>query len=152
MLPENVAYEVTRILHDNIAVGTGDAAYTGCDGQAGKTGTTDRQLHRRLVHRLQPEPLDRRLGRLPESNAIEMTRVHGITVAGGTFPAEIWHAFYTKAGCPAMTSPSPRADPVVLLLRQLHLARPHSCASTAADSKKGGAAGGAGGGGGAGQQ
>jgi len=34
----------------------------------------------------------------PQSNAIEMTSVHGITVAGGTFPAEIWHAFYTNAG------------------------------------------------------
>ena len=41
VLPENVAYEVTRILHDNIVAGTGVSAYTGCDGQAGKTGTTD---------------------------------------------------------------------------------------------------------------
>ena len=37
-----VAYEVTRLLHDNITEGTGTAAYTGCPGQAGKTGTTDR--------------------------------------------------------------------------------------------------------------
>ena len=41
MLPEAVAYEVTRLLHDNITEGTGTAAYTGCAGQAGKTGTTD---------------------------------------------------------------------------------------------------------------
>ena len=40
-LAEPVAYEVTRLLHDNITEGTGTAAYTGCAGQAGKTGTTD---------------------------------------------------------------------------------------------------------------
>ena len=32
---------MTRLLHDNITEGTGTAAYTGCAGQAGKTGTTD---------------------------------------------------------------------------------------------------------------
>ncbi|MEP9053098.1 penicillin-binding transpeptidase domain-containing protein, partial [Enterobacter hormaechei] len=41
VLPEAVAYEVTQILRDNITEGTGTAAYTGCGGQAGKTGTTD---------------------------------------------------------------------------------------------------------------
>ena len=41
-ISEAVAYEVTRLLHDNITEGTGTAAYTGCAGQAGKTGTTDR--------------------------------------------------------------------------------------------------------------
>ena len=41
VLSEAVAYEVTRLLHDNITEGTGTAAYTGCAGQAGKTGTTD---------------------------------------------------------------------------------------------------------------
>ena len=61
---EAVAYEVTRLLHDNITEGTGTAAYTGCAGQAGKTGTTD-ELHRRLVRRLPAEPGDRGLGRLP---------------------------------------------------------------------------------------
>jgi hypothetical protein len=33
----------------------------------------------------------------PQSNAIEMTSVHGITVFGGTFPAEIWHSLYSGA-------------------------------------------------------
>ena len=41
VISEAVAYEVTRLLHDNITEGTGTAAYTGCAGQAGKTGTTD---------------------------------------------------------------------------------------------------------------
>jgi len=33
--------EEARIPHENIIGGTGTAAYTGCGGQAGKTGTTD---------------------------------------------------------------------------------------------------------------
>nr|MDQ2629524.1 hypothetical protein [Actinomycetota bacterium] len=36
----------------------------------------------------------------PESNDISMTSVHGITVFGGTFPAEIWHSLYAGAGVP----------------------------------------------------
>ena len=42
VLSRPVAWEVTRLLHDNITEGTGTAAYTGCAGEAGKTGTTDR--------------------------------------------------------------------------------------------------------------
>ena len=55
---------MTRLLHDNITEGTGTAAYTGCAGQAGKTGH-HRRIHRRLVRRLPAEPGDRGLGRLP---------------------------------------------------------------------------------------
>ena len=29
-----------------------------------------------------------------------MTSVHGITVFGGTFPAEIWHSLYSDGGVP----------------------------------------------------
>ena len=29
-----------------------------------------------------------------------MTSVHGITVFGGTFPAQIWHDYYVDAGVP----------------------------------------------------
>ena len=37
-----------------------------------------------------------------------MTSVHGITVFGGTFPAEIWHSLYSEAGvpCEEFTEPS----------------------------------------------
>ena len=97
VLPENVAYEVTRILHDNITGGTGVSAYTGCYGQAGKTGTTDRYTDAWFMG-YQPNLATGVWMGYPQSNAIEMTSVHGITVAGGTFPAEIWHAFYTNAG------------------------------------------------------
>ena len=43
VLSPAVAWQVTRLLHDNITEGTGTAAYTGCVGQAGKTGTTDNE-------------------------------------------------------------------------------------------------------------
>jgi penicillin-binding protein 1A len=99
VLPEAVAYEVTRILHDNITSGTGTAAYTGCYGQAGKTGTVDDFTDAWFMG-YQPNLSTGVWVGYPESNAIEMTAVHGISVAGGTFPAEIWNAFYTNAGIP----------------------------------------------------
>jgi len=94
-----VAYEVTRLLHDNITEGTGTAAYTGCPGQAGKTGTTDRETDAWFAG-FQPNLASVVWVGYPQSNAIEMTSVHGITVFGGTFPAEIWHSLYSGADVP----------------------------------------------------
>ncbi len=101
-----VAYEVTRILHDNITGGTGTAAYTGCDGQAGKTGTTDNYVDA-WFDGYQPNLATAVWVGYPDSNDIEMTSVHGITVFGGTFPADIWNDFYGGAGvpCEAYTKP-----------------------------------------------
>ena len=36
----------------------------------------------------------------PQSNDIEMTSVHGTTVFGGTFPAEIWNSLYINGEVP----------------------------------------------------
>ena len=44
----------------------------------------------------------------PQSNAIEMTSVHGITVFGGTFPAEIWHSLYSGAEVPCEEFAEPK--------------------------------------------
>ena len=99
VVSEAVAYEVTRLLHDNITEGTGTAAYTGCEGQAGKTGTTDR-LTDAWFAGYQPNLSTVVWVGYPESNAIEMTSVHGITVFGGTFPAEIWHSLYSGRRSP----------------------------------------------------
>jgi penicillin-binding protein 1A len=99
VISEAVAYEVTRLLHDNITEGTGTAAYTGCPGQAGKTGTTDRETDAWFAG-YQPNLTSVVWVGYPESNAIEMTSVHGITVFGGTFPAEIWHSLYSGAEVP----------------------------------------------------
>ena len=41
-----------------------------------------------------------------------MTSVHGISVFGGTFPAEIWHSVYTNAEIPCETFSQP-AKPIV---------------------------------------
>jgi penicillin-binding protein 1A len=96
VISEAVAYEVTQLLHDNITEGTGTAAYTGCPGQAGKTGTTDRETDAWFAG-YQPNLATVVWVGYPQSNAIEMTSVHGITVFGGTFPAEIWHQVYSGA-------------------------------------------------------
>ena len=90
---------MTRLLHDNITEGTGTAAYTGCPGQAGKTGTTDRETDAWFAG-YQPNLATVVWVGYPQSNAIEMTSVHGITVYGGTFPAEIWHSLYSGAEVP----------------------------------------------------
>jgi penicillin-binding protein 1A len=99
VLPAPVAYEVTRLLRDNITEGTGTAAYTGCAGQAGKTGTTDEYTDAWFAG-YQPNLATAVWVGYPESNEISMTSVHGITVFGGTFPAEIWHSLYSNGGVP----------------------------------------------------
>ncbi len=102
-----VAYQVTRLLHDNIVEGTGTAAYTGCAGQAGKTGTTDAYTDAWFAG-FQPNLSTVVWVGYPESNEISMSSVHGIIVFGGTFPAEIWHSLYSGAGvpCEEFTEPS----------------------------------------------
>jgi penicillin-binding protein 1A len=107
VISEAVAYEVTRLLHDNIVEGTGTAAYTGCLGQAGKTGTTDRETDAWFAG-YQPNLTSVVWVGYPQSNAIEMTSVHGITVFGGTFPAEIWHSLYSGAEVPCEEFSKPK--------------------------------------------
>jgi penicillin-binding protein 1A len=99
VLSEAVAYQVTRLLHDNITEGTGTAAYTGCPGQAGKTGTTDEYTDA-WFSGYQPNLATAVWVGYPESNEISMSSVHGITVFGGTFPAEIWNSVYSNGGVP----------------------------------------------------
>jgi penicillin-binding protein 1A len=102
---------VTRLLHDNITEGTGTAAYTGCEGQAGKTGTTDR-LTDAWFAGYQPNLSTVVWVGYPQSNEIEMTSVHGISVFGGTFPAEIWHSVYANGEIPCETFSEPK-KPIV---------------------------------------
>jgi penicillin-binding protein 1A len=99
VLSRPVAWQVTRLLHDNITEGTGTAAYTGCPGQAGKTGTTDEYTDAWFAG-YQPNLATVVWVGYPESNDVSMSSVHGIIVFGGTFPAEIWHSLYSGAGVP----------------------------------------------------
>jgi penicillin-binding protein 1A len=107
VVPEPVAYEVWRLLHDNITEGTGTAAYTGCPGQGGKTGTTDNYTDAWFAG-IQPNLATAVWVGHPQSNEIEMTSVHGTTVFGGTFPAEIWHSLYANAEIPCEEFSEPK--------------------------------------------
>ena len=123
VVSEAVAYEVTRLLHDNITEGTGTAAYTGCEGQAGKTGTTDR-LTDAWFAGYQPNLSTVVWVGYPQSNEIEMTSVHGISVFGGTFPAEIWHSVYAERRSALRDlQRAEEADRLGALLRPLHARR-----------------------------
>lgn len=112
VMSEAAAYEVTQILHGNMTGGTGTGAYTGCLGQAGKTGTTDNFTDAWFAG-YQPNLSTATWVGYPESNQISMTSVHGISVAGGTFPADIWGQFYSNAGIPCEDFPVPTDSLIV---------------------------------------
>jgi penicillin-binding protein 1A len=94
VIPDGVAYTVTKILEQNVLYGTGTRANFGRPA-AGKTGTTDDHADAWFC------------GYLPNLEAtvwvgypraeIPMDNVHGIAVAGGSFPAEIWRLFMERA-------------------------------------------------------
>ena len=94
-LEDWMAYEVTKILEANVLGGTGTAAGYGCPA-AGKTGTTDDYKDAWFVGYTPDKSTAVWVG-YPDAN-IPMTSVHGITVAGGTFPAQIWHDYMSVAG------------------------------------------------------
>jgi penicillin-binding protein 1A len=110
-LSKPVAWEVTRLLHDNIVEGTGTGAYTGCAGQAGKTGTTDGYTDAWFAG-YQPNLATVVWVGYPQSNDVSMSNVHGTIVFGGTFPADIWHSLYSGAGvpCEEFTEPSQKVS------------------------------------------
>ena len=93
-ISEGVAAIVTRILEENVQSGTGIRAAMGRPA-AGKTGTNENHEDAWFA------------GFTPElattvwvgytRGEIPMLNVHGIAVAGGTFPAEIWRLFMEPA-------------------------------------------------------
>jgi penicillin-binding protein 1A len=90
-----VAAEVTKILEDNIeGGGTGTAAYIGRPA-AGKTGTTDLHTDAWFCGYTPNLSTTVWVG-YPRAN-VPMESVHGISVAGGTFPAQIWNRYMSKA-------------------------------------------------------
>jgi penicillin-binding protein 1A len=110
VISKAVAYQVTRLLHDNITEGTGTAAYTGCAGQAGKTGTTDNYTDA-WFSGYQPNLEPAVWVGYPQSNSISMTDVQGIVVFGGTFPADIWHSLYSNGAVPCVDIQQPPGQP-----------------------------------------
>ncbi len=112
VMPDGVAYEVTRILQNNVRGGTGTGAYYGDPAAAGKTGTTDDSADAWFAGYT---PRASTVVWVGYPNAqIAMSSVHGITVTGGSFPASIWHLFMSRAlnGVPQVGWPYPK-NPVV---------------------------------------
>src|SRR4051794_413502 len=87
-------YQVTKILQQNMKHGTGRAARIGCPA-AGKTGTTD-TFRDAWFAGYTPRMATVVWVGYPH-RAIPMTNVHGIKVAGATFPALIWHDYMKVA-------------------------------------------------------
>jgi penicillin-binding protein 1A len=90
---DGVSYEVTRILQNNVTGGTGGNAQIGYP-VAGKTGTTDDFRDAWFVGYTPKYSTAVWVG-YPNADGTTrfMTSVHGIAVAGGTFPASIWGDF-----------------------------------------------------------
>jgi penicillin-binding protein 1A len=89
-----VADEVTRVLEEVIAHGTGTAANIGRPA-AGKTGTAE-SLADAWFDGYTPALAAAVWVGYPQAR-VPMTHVHGIQVFGGTFPARIWHTFMLSA-------------------------------------------------------
>jgi penicillin-binding protein 1A len=94
VVSDGVAYTVTKILEENVQYGTGVGANYGAPA-AGKTGTTEEHSDAWFCG------YTPRLGTTVwvgyPRGKIPMTSVHGISVAGGTFPAQIWRLFMSSA-------------------------------------------------------
>jgi penicillin-binding protein 1A len=108
VLSDGVAYEVTKILHDNVTSGTGIGANYGDPSAAGKTGTTDSSADAWFAGYT---PRASTVVWVGYPNAqIAMSSVHGITVTGGSFPATIWNLFMSRAyaGAEYLSWPSPK--------------------------------------------
>jgi penicillin-binding protein 1A len=113
VMTDGQAYVVTQILQENILGGTGTAANPGRPA-AGKTGTTD-DFADAWFAGYTPNLATAVWVGYPNAQ-IEMRSVHGISVAGGTFPAMIWHDFVVPAlaGSPALSFSLP-TEPAVWL-------------------------------------
>jgi penicillin-binding protein 1A len=94
VISDGVAYTVTRILEENVDYGTGVGANYGHTA-AGKTGTTEEWSDAWFCG------YTPRLGTTVwvgyPKGKIPMTSVHGISVTGGSFPAQIWRLFMSSA-------------------------------------------------------
>jgi penicillin-binding protein 1A len=91
---DGVTAEATKILVKNIQGGTGTKANIGCPA-GGKTGTTD-EFNDAWFVGFTPRLATATWVGYPDAQVQMTTEYHGGSVAGGTFPAEIW-GDYMKA-------------------------------------------------------
>ena len=139
---DGVASKVTEILSDNVDAGTGTAAQTDCSYEAGKTGTTD-DFNDAMFVGFTPQLATAVWVGYPDELR-SMSSVHGIAVAGGTFPAEIWHDYNEVAlhrpeinhgdFCPAFPEPQ---NPVEWIPFHGSFTSDSSCSSCTSDSVSG---------------
>ena len=106
MIADWVAAEVTSILEMNIQSGTGVGANIGRPA-GGKTGTTENHADAWFCG-ITPTLTAAVWVGYPQAE-IPMTNVHGISVAGGTFPATIWKLFMDSAIGPTPVREFPEA-------------------------------------------
>jgi penicillin-binding protein 1A len=110
VLKDGQAYEITKILEANVLGGTGTAAQIGCP-VAGKTGTTDDFADAWFVGYTPHLSTAVWVGYPDEQVSMEATRIG--SVAGGTWPARIWHDFMNTAkgdNCDAFPLPTEAAE------------------------------------------
>jgi penicillin-binding protein 1A len=92
---EAVAWKVTDVLRQNALYGTGSGSGDGLHPNAGKTGTTENHADAWF------DGYTRQLATIVwmgyPKGEIPMTSVHGLQVAGATFPVPIWHAYMSAA-------------------------------------------------------
>jgi penicillin-binding protein 1A len=137
VISDGVAYTVTKILQQNVLYGTGTRANFGRP-TAGKTGTTDDHADAWFCGYLPNLEATVWVG-YPQAE-IPMENVHGIAVAGGSFPAEIWRLFMERAVrySPPQDFSQPRTLPVWKPFERGHYAiqfDPETTSSTTTDKK-----------------
>ncbi len=94
VLTEGEAYTVTEILEENVQYGTGTGRVLRPSG--GRQDRDDGRPCRRLVRGYTPRLQTTVWVGYPKGE-IPMENVHGISVTGGSFPAEIWRRFMGAA-------------------------------------------------------
>ena len=93
---DGVTYEATKILQANITGGTGGRAPIGCPA-GGKTGTTDKNIDAWFVG-FTPRLATAVWVGFPGDARVSMNGMfHGANIDGGTYPAQIWGEYMTKA-------------------------------------------------------
>jgi len=95
VVSQNVAAQASGMLHDVVERGTGVNARFG-SWAAGKTGTTQNYRDAWFVGYTPVLVTSVWVGH--RDGQVAMTNVHGIRVAGGTFPARIWGRFMGQVG------------------------------------------------------
>jgi penicillin-binding protein 1A len=100
VITDGVAYEVTKILEENMTSGTGTLAYANFPrNAAGKTGTTDNHADAWFCGYNPHLQVTVWVGH-PKGQIPMLYDYYGSPVAGGTFPALIWGQFMGEALAP----------------------------------------------------